>query len=136
MTIDPLETNLQLDLKRTPDSAIELLPQDSIETKTDKSEEVCSNILKEDLQLDKDITDEILADLSNAQSHSYSGEYSKALQAVQESITKKPTASAYALGGSIYYVNGEIEKAIEAWEIALQINPDMTEIKNILSQVK
>ena len=133
MMIDPLETNLQLNLKRTPDSSIEINPQDSSEIKTNKPPPVFSDILNKQ---DKDVTDEILAALNLAQSHFYRGEYSEALQVIQESIKKKPTASAYALGGSIYYVNKELEKAIEAWEIALQINPNMTEIKSILAQVK
>ena len=139
MTIDPLETNLQLDLKRTPDTTVEIEPvteeQDSVEEESNKAENVFSDILDEELKQDN-LTDEILADLNTAQSHFYRGEYTEALQVLQESIKKKPTASAYALGGSIYYVNGDLDKAIEAWEIALQINPQMTEIKNILAQVK
>jgi tetratricopeptide (TPR) repeat protein len=141
MVIDPLETNLQLDLKRQPGSTIEISPDsynkaDSTKIKPSKQEPII-DLLAEDFSTnDNDLTDEILADLTKAQSYFYHGEYREALKILQKSIEKKPTASAYAIGGSIYYVNGEVKKAIQAWETALKLNPDMAEIKEMLATLK
>lgn len=154
LTIDPLETNLELELKRTPDSEIDIEGMTenddhgfineepgkkiagNVNENTKEPEEAISDVLQKELEKDKDMTDDILADLMTAQTYFYQNKFSKALDVLQQSIDKKPTASAFALGGSIYYVNGEIDKAVHAWETALKINPDMLEIKNILTQVK
>ena len=134
MIVDPLETNVQIDLQRTPESLLEL---SSDSTAKDTS---ITNVFNElettDQNRSENTTDEILSDLNRAQSYFYDGDYPRALQEIKKSIQKKPTASAYALGGSIFYVNGEIDKAIKAWETALELNPGMTEVQKILREVK
>lgn len=141
MVIDPLVTNLQLDLKRKPGSSIEISPDPN--KKADSSavrhakNELDPGMLADSLSsYDKNITDEILAFLTEAQSLFYKGQYREALAVLQKSIEKRPTASAYAIGGSIYYVNGDTPKAVQAWEMALQLNPDMPEIKEMIATLR
>ncbi len=141
MVIDPLVTNLQLDLKRKPGSSVEISPDP--DNKTDSSavkpvhREPKTELLADSLsQYDKTITDEILAYLTEAQSLFYKGQHREALAVLQKSIEKRPTASAYAIGGSIYYVNGDTPKAVQAWETALKLNPDMPEIKEMIATLR
>ena len=142
MVIDPLVTNLQLDLKRKPGSTIEITPDPTGEKADSTDVDLQDKISTDDLltkdfnSTNKNLTDEILADLTNAQTFYYKGEYKKALAILQKSIEKKPTASAYAIGGSIYYVNGDIEKATKAWEMALKLNPEMHEIREMMATIK
>ncbi|MBD3289399.1 hypothetical protein GF337_11405 [candidate division KSB1 bacterium] len=134
MIVDPLETNVQIDLQRTPESSLDISPDS---TKDDSSEtDFFDESEPESPVVDKNLTDDILSDLNRAQSYFYEGDYSNAMREVKKSIKKKPTASAYALGGSIFYMNGETDRAIDAWETALEINPAMKEVENILRQVK
>lgn len=134
MIVDPLETNVEIDLQRTPESSLEI---SSDSTAKDTSGATVFDVSETtDQNVAEGTTDDILIDLNRAQSYFYEGDYQQALLEVKKSIQKKPTASAYALGGSIFYVNGEIDKAISAWETALKLNPDMTDVQNILRQVK
>ncbi len=48
----------------------------------------------------------------------YDKQYGKSLETVNESISIYPTASAFALKGSIYYVMGDFGKANENWDKA------------------
>ena len=141
MVIDPLVTNLQLDMKRKPGSSIEISPDpnkkaDSSAVKQVKNEPDQELLADDFSNYDKNITDEILAYLTEAQSLFYQGQYHEALTVLQKSIEKKPTASAYAIGGSIYYVNGDTPKAVQAWEMALKLNPDMPEIKEMIASLR
>ncbi len=134
MIVDPLETNVQIDLQRTRGSSLEISP-DSTEKDT-SGVNVFDESETKSQTMAESATDDILSDLNRAQSYFYEGDYPRALQEVKKSIHKKPTASAYALGGSIFYMNGETDKAIRAWETALKMNPEMTDVKNILRQVE
>lgn len=53
----------------------------------------------------------------------YDKQYEKSLETVNESIGIYPTAAAFALKGSIYYVMGDFRKANENWDKASGLDP-------------
>ncbi len=58
------------------------------------------------------------------------------MKVLQASLEKKKTATAYSLGGSIYFVSGEIDEAVRAWENALKIDPDLEEVRELVGRYK
>jgi tetratricopeptide (TPR) repeat protein len=51
-------------------------------------------------------------------------------------LAGQPTAEAYAFLGWAYYRSGQFEKSAKALKEALQINPDRTDAKNLLSETQ
>ncbi len=139
MVLDPLVTNLVLDLKRRPDGTLEVRKGDSLLTGTGRSEPLDTLNTKwhpVDEQGGRDVTDEIVRDIHLAQELFYQRKYEEALRILNRSLKKKPTAAAYALGGSIYFVHGDIKQAVAAWENALKIDPGLTEVKKLVARYK
>lgn len=147
MVVDPNSTNLALDLLRNSDGAFEIVNGDSLYDKRRKIERPqeqprgrLANLERteaDSLSLDKqDLTDEIIADIQRAQQLFYQRRYEDALEVLQRSLARKKTATAYALGGSIYYVNGDLEQAVRAWENALKINPDLDQVRDLVQRLK
>ncbi|OQA92603.1 MAG: hypothetical protein BWY26_00142 [Elusimicrobia bacterium ADurb.Bin231] len=66
----------------------------------------------------------------------YEKRYREALFAVQTSIRKQPTALGYALQGSLYYTLGDMASAVASWQMALDINPDMPDVKLMLNKYR
>ena len=78
---------------------------------------------------DKSANDHIVV----AQQMFYRRDYLGALDQTLMAIQKQPDfALAYALKGSLYYKMGRLEEARTAWEQALKIDPNMTDVKNSL----
>ncbi len=154
MVVDPNSTNLALDLIRGPNGYLEISRGDSVFYKRGQSQEemdgkaarpgerLTSLERTEDSKPGKDnldngdLTDEIVRDINLAQKMFYERRYEEALEVLKASLEKKKTATAYALGGSIYYVNGEIEQAVSAWENALQINPHLEQVSELVKRLK
>ena len=80
------------------------------------------------------LTDEILEDIQVAQRLFYEERFEEALDILRSSLRKRETATAYALGGSIYYVNGDIDGALRAWENALRINPELYKVRRLVDR--
>ncbi len=139
MVLDPMSTNLVLDLKRSSNWEWEVLEGDSALTRNrmpappDSLNEKIYPLKDESLQ---DLTDEIVRDINLAQQLFYQRRYEEALRILNQSLRKKPTAAAYALGGSIYFVNGDIEQAVRAWENALKIDPGLDDVKRLVARYK
>lgn len=134
LLLDPQSTNLTLDLARGPDGDLQVLQGDSVLTQDTKAPP--DSAMTKEIQEKEDLTDEIISDINLAQKLFYEKRYNEALKVLQASLQKKPSATAYALGGSIYYVNGDIDEAVKAWARALKINPDLQEVKELIMRYK
>jgi tetratricopeptide (TPR) repeat protein len=137
MMLDPQSTNLALELQRTPDGSIEVSKGDSV--LLEKQSTPASDSLNKELDTGPhpytdNLTDEIMAEIQLAQKLFYEERFEEALDVLRSSIRKKETATAYALGGSIYYVNGDIEGALRAWDNALKINPELYKVRRLIER--
>ena len=139
MVLDPLSTNIDLDLHRRPDAELEVKKGDQMLT------QMRGDTLHTPAQTQptaqpfdptEDLTDDIIRDIQMAQQLFYENKFDEALNILNASLAKKKTASAYALGGSIYFVNGEMTEAVRAWENALKINPNLDELKGLVARYR
>jgi tetratricopeptide (TPR) repeat protein len=142
LLLDPNDSNLAIDLIRGADGMFEVTRGDSTIFKKDPGSEKAPGDLVSDLgdlrnnKEMKNLTDEVVRQISLAQKMFYEERYEEALKVLKTSLEKKQTATAYALGGSIYYVNGDIDQAVNAWENALRINPEMSEVRDLIARYK
>ena len=75
--------------------------------------------------------------LSKSLKYFYSGEYDLALVEVENAQKYLPNlAYAYARKGSIYYKIGDLDRALVNWNIALQLDPEYSEVRNMIYAVK
>lgn len=138
MVLDPESTNLAVDLVRNSASNIEIIYGDSTYSGEDKESALEDLItgLKKKKKDQEDLTDDIIQDINLAQKLFYEKHFDQALKVLQASLEKKKTATAYSLGGSIYFVSGEIDEAVKAWENALKIDPDLEEVRELVGRYK
>ena len=74
-----------------------------------------------------------LKHLSRSLRYFYSSQYRSALEEVETAIEFNPNlALAYARRGSIFYKLGDTERAVMNWNVALQLDPEYDDIRNIL----
>ncbi len=74
-----------------------------------------------------------LKHLSRSLRYFYSAQYRSALEEVETAIEFNPNlALAFARRGSIFYKLGDTERAVMNWNIALQLDPQYDDIRNIL----
>jgi len=67
----------------------------------------------------------------------YEQDFTKALIEIDKAIEINPNLSiAYARKGTIYYSLGEIQKASINWNIALKLDPEYDEVRDILEALK
>jgi tetratricopeptide (TPR) repeat protein len=78
----------------------------------------------------------VMEALTQAQKAFYQKDYEKAIKLAENSLTVQETPEAYALLGSIHYVNKHRKKAIKNWNRALDMNPNMESVKKILAKLK
>ncbi len=75
--------------------------------------------------------------LSASQNHFWKGNYRDALQEVEMAIQLNPDlAIAYARRGSIYFRLGDIQRATINWNLALKLDPEYDDVRNILRALK
>ena len=75
--------------------------------------------------------------LSSSLQHFYQENYRDALQEVEMAIQLNPDlAIAYARRGSIYYKLGDIQRATINWNLALKLDPEYDDVRNILRALK
>ncbi len=79
---------------------------------------------------------DVIEGIYKSQKLYYEKKYREALFAVQTSIRKQPTALGYALQGSLYYTLGDMASAVASWQMALDINPDMPDVKLMLNKYR
>jgi tetratricopeptide (TPR) repeat protein len=75
---------------------------------------------------------DVLDDLFAAQKLFYKKRYNEALKMVQRSLAKQETAIGYSIEGSLYFVLGDIESAISSWNRALELDPNMDDVREAL----
>ena len=75
--------------------------------------------------------------LSQSLKYYYVDNYVLALEEVSKSQRYLPDlAYSYARKGSIYYKLGDIDRATINWNIALQLDPEYTEVRKMLTNIK
>jgi len=78
----------------------------------------------------------IVKHLTKSLKHYYDRDYISALQEAEIAIELNPNmAVAYARRGSIYYQLGDIKRASINWNMALKLDPEYDEVRDILSSV-
>ena len=73
-----------------------------------------------------------IAEIRVAQEKFYKQEYSEALEHIDNSLSMYETAENLALKGSILFMMNKKSEAGKFWNKALEINPDMPGIKNMM----
>ena len=67
----------------------------------------------------------------------YQGYFKEALQEVDKAIELQPNiAVAYARKGSIYYKLNQLDRATLNWNIALKLDPEYSEVREMLNALK
>jgi len=67
----------------------------------------------------------------------YQGDFQQALTEVDAAISLQPNiAVAYARKGSIYYKLNQIDRATLNWNIALKLDPEYSEVREMLNALK
>ncbi len=83
--------------------------------------------------MDEKKMNEAMRHLSRSLRYFYSGDYRLALQEVEAALELNPTmALAYARRGSIYYKLGDIQRATINWNLALRMDPEYDDVRNVL----
>ena len=76
---------------------------------------------------------EAMRHLSRSLRYFYGGDYRASLQEVESALDLNPNlALAYARRGSIYYKLGDVQRATINWNIALRMDPEYDDVRNIL----
>ena len=89
------------------------------------------------MKLDQNVKDknenDALRHLSRSLRYFYTGDYRGALQEVEATLELNPNlALAYARRGSIYYKLGDIQRATIDWNLALRLDAEYDDVRNIL----
>ena len=89
------------------------------------------------IQLETNVSEknmnEALRHLSSSLRYFYAGDYREALKEVELALDLNPNlALAYARRGSIYYKLGDVQRATINWNLALRLDPEYTDVRNIL----
>ena len=80
---------------------------------------------------------EAMRHLSRSLRFYYQGDFQQALTEVDNAIKLQPSiAIAYARKGSIYYQLNQIDRATLNWNIALKLDPEYTEVREMLTALK
>jgi len=83
--------------------------------------------------VDEKNMNEAMRHLSRSLRYFYAGDYRAALQEVESALDLNPNmALAYARRGSIYYKLGDTQRATINWNLALRLDPEYDDVRNIL----
>ncbi|HJL63740.1 MAG TPA: hypothetical protein QGH36_06025, partial [Candidatus Marinimicrobia bacterium] len=83
--------------------------------------------------VDEKNMNEAMRHLSKSLRYFYAGDYRVALQEVESALDLNPNmALAYARRGSVYYKLGDIQRATINWNLALRMDPEYDDVRNIL----
>ena len=95
------------------------------------------NTLILESQINNNTQNEAMRYLSKSLRLYYQGEFKQALQKVEKAIELQPgIAVAYARKGSIYYKLNQIDRATLNWNIALKLDPEYDEVREMLNALK
>ncbi len=84
----------------------------------------------------EELTEKVLEYLRKAQEAFYTTDFELALSYVEKSLQLKASAEGFALKGSILYMSDKLVGAKKAWNQALQLNPDMPGVIDMLNRIK
>ena len=89
------------------------------------------------LKLDQNVSDknmnEAMRHLSRSLRYFYAGDFRESLKEVDLALELQPDlALAYARRGSIYYKLGDVQRATINWNLALRLDPEYDDVRNIL----
>ena len=88
-------------------------------------------------EIDRANNNIIMRHISRSLRYFYGEEYREALREIDKAIEVNPNiALAYARRGSIYYRLGDFQRATMNWNIALKLDPEFTEIQDLLHASK
>ena len=88
-------------------------------------------------QVDRSNNNIIMRHISRSLRYFYAEDYREALTEIDKAIEVNPNiALAYARRGSIYYRLGDFQRATMNWNIALKLDPEFTEIQDLLRASK
>ncbi len=122
LSLDPRDNNVQIDVSKSGNTGESLDDYASIQTPSSQDENESSGPTESDF-------------LVQAQNSFYAGNYQKALQQVNSSINRKPTARAYALKGSVYYMLGNLSLARKNWTNSLRLDPSIQGVRQMLNKI-
>ncbi len=122
LSLDPRDNNVQIDVSKSGSTGESLDDYASVETPSSQDENASSSPSESDF-------------LVQAQNSFYAGSYEKALQQVNSSINQKPTARAYALKGSVYYMLGNLSLARKNWTNSLRLNNSIQGVRQMLNKI-
>ena len=83
--------------------------------------------------VDEKKMNEAMRHLSRSLRYFHAGDYRTSLQEVEAALEANPNlALAYARRGSIYYKLGDIQRATINWNLALRMDPEYDDVRNVL----
>ena len=83
--------------------------------------------------VDEQKMNDAMRHLSRSLRYFYAGNYRASLQEVEAALELNPNlALAYARRGSIYYKLGDIQRATINWNLALRMDPEYDDVRNVL----
>lgn len=142
--MDSMIVNANTIISALEDSMMLLNQEKEMYTKLNTSLNQKMSVLEDSLQtnhLENKISNlnlnKTLRLLSQSLSAYYAGQYSQALNITNQAIELMPElAISYARKGSIYYKIGDIQRATVNWNLALNLDPDYTEVRDVLMAMK
>ena len=88
-------------------------------------------------ELNSSTQNEAMRHMSRSLRLYYQGDFQQALSEIDNAIALQPNiAVAYARKGSIYYKLNQIDRATLNWNIALKLDPEYTEVRDMLNALK
>ena len=95
------------------------------------------NTLILERKINSDTQNTAMRHLSKSLRLYYQGYFKEALQEVDQAIELQPNiAVAYARKGSIYYKLNQLDRATLNWNIALKLDPEYSEVREMLNALK
>jgi len=89
--------------------------------------------IKLNTNVDEQKMNDAMRHLSKSLRYFYAGNYRASLQEVEAALELNPNlALAYARRGSIYYKLGDIQRATINWNLALRMDPEYDDVRNVL----
>jgi predicted negative regulator of RcsB-dependent stress response len=81
------------------------------------------------------VTNKVISEIRIAQERFYKKEYESALEHINKSIAMHGTAEGYAVRGSVLFMLDRTDEARESWKKALQLNPDMPGLNDMIQML-
>ncbi len=77
----------------------------------------------------------LLSLIQNAQEAFYNKDYEKTHKLIEESLMIRETAEAYAMLGSLGYMQNQTNQALEYWQRSLELKPNQPKIVKAIEKM-